>query len=103
MPRRHFTPEEYAAYFRSCAAAMRRVDPAVRLGIVMEPGTGEQYDSPWNRTVLEQAGKEADFVVLHFYAPRIADQTPQQALAAVLAYGDPGRIPAEAVREQARA
>ena len=103
VPRRHFTPEEYAAYFRSCAAAMRRVDPAVRLGIVMEPGTGEQYDSPWNRTVLEKAGKEADFVVLHFYAPRIADQTPQQALAAVLAYGDQVEFRLKQYREQARA
>ena len=103
VPRRHYTPEEYAAYFRSCAAAMRRVDPAVQIGIVMEPGTGEQHDSPWNRTVLEQAGKEADFVVLHFYAPRIADQTPQQALAAVLAYGDQVEFRLKQYREQARA
>ena len=48
VPRRHYTPEEYAAYFRSCAAAMRKIDPAVQLGIVMEPGTGELHDSPWN-------------------------------------------------------
>lgn len=94
VPRRHYTPEEYAAYFRSCAAAMRKIDPAVQLGIVMEPGTGELHDSPWNRTVLEKAGGAADFVVVHFYAPRIADQTPQEALAAVLRLRRSGRTAA---------
>ncbi|MEI3001642.1 MAG: hypothetical protein V8T86_12220 [Victivallis sp.] len=102
VPRRHYTPEEYAAYFRSCAAAMRKIDPAVQLGIVMEPGTGELHDSPWNRTVLEKAGRAADFIVVHFYAPRIADQTPQEALAAVLAYGDQVELRLKNYRDLAR-
>lgn len=102
VPRRHYTPEEYADYFLSCAEAMRKVDPSVQLGIVMEPGTGELHDSPWNRTVLERAGKAADFVVVHFYAPRIAEQTPQEALAAVLAYGDQVELRLKNYRELAR-
>ncbi len=87
VPHRQYTPEAYAEYFLACAKAMRAVDPSVQLGLVLDPGTGEEHDCAWNRTVLSRAGAAADFVVLHFYAPRIADHTPEQALGAALAFG----------------
>lgn len=101
-PRRQYSAEEYAASFRACAAAMRQIDPQIQLGIVMEPGTGEQYDSSWNRTVLQKAGRDADFIVVHFYAPRVANHTPEEALAAVLAYGDQVEFRLQQYRDQAR-
>jgi len=70
VPQRHFTAEEYAAYANATAAAMRRVDPKIRIGIVMVPGPGTDVDCDWNHAVVRLAGKSADFVVIHMYAPK---------------------------------
>ncbi len=72
LPHRQFTAEEYAAYARSTAAAMRQVDPKIKLGILMVPGPGNDVDNDWNHTVIKLAGPIADFVIIHMYAP----QTP---------------------------
>lgn len=69
IPHRQYTPEEYAAYANATAAAMRRVDPSIRIGIVMVPSAGTDVENDWNRTVAHLAGKSADFVVVHLYAP----------------------------------
>lgn len=69
IPHRQYTPEEYAAYANETAAAMRRVDPSIRIGIVMVPSAGTDVENNWNRTVAHLAGKSADFVVVHLYAP----------------------------------
>jgi alpha-N-arabinofuranosidase len=69
LPRRQYTAEQYAEYANATAAAMRKVDPAVKLGIVMVPGPGNDVDSDWNRTVVHQAGPIANFVIVHMYAP----------------------------------
>ncbi len=68
-PHRQYTAEQYAAYANATAAAMRRVDPRIKLGIVTVPGAGTDVNSDWNRTILHLAGPSADFVVLHFYVP----------------------------------
>lgn len=88
VPRRKFTPEEYADYAVKSAAAIRRADPSVKLGIVMAPGSGINWDCEWNRKVLAGAGAVADYVVLHFYGPAILNSGPEEALRAVLAYPD---------------
>jgi alpha-N-arabinofuranosidase len=70
VPRRQYSAEQYAAYANATAAAMRRVDPKIKLGIVMVPGPGTDVNSDWNRTVVHLAGASADFVVIHMYAPQ---------------------------------
>jgi alpha-N-arabinofuranosidase len=70
LPRREYTAEAYAAYANATAAAMRKVDPRVKLGIVMVPGALNDIDSDWNRTVVRLAGSSANFVVIHAYAPQ---------------------------------
>ena len=72
VPFRKFTPEQYAHYANAAAAAMRRVDPKIKIGIVMVPGAGDDVESAWNRAVVHLAGASADFVVVHLYAPQIA-------------------------------
>jgi alpha-L-arabinofuranosidase len=73
LPRRQFTPEEYAAYANATAKAMRKVDPRVKLGIVIAPGPGNDVDGEWNRTVVRLAGSNADFAIVHMYAPKEPD------------------------------
>lgn len=91
-PRRQFTPEAYAKYARETAAAMRAVDPTIKIGIVTVPGI--EYDNPWTIEVLKQAGDVADFVVIHFYSPvigeTVANSPDGEALAmqSCLASGD---------------
>lgn len=75
-PSRKFTAEEYAQYATDCAWAMKSVDPSIQVGIVAEPGGGQDAACPWNVTVLQQAGRAVDFFVLHLYAPRFADGDP---------------------------
>ncbi len=69
LPRREYSAEQYAAYANASAAAMRNIDPKIKLGIVLVPGPGTDVNSDWNRTVIHLAGTSADFVVIHMYAP----------------------------------
>jgi alpha-N-arabinofuranosidase len=70
LPHRQYTAEQYAAYAKATAAAMRKVDPGLKIGIVTVPGAGNDVDSYWNRTVVRLAGQSADFLVVHMYAPQ---------------------------------
>jgi len=69
LPHRQYSAEQYAAYANATAAAMRKVDPRIKLGIVMVPGAGNDIDSDWNQTVTRLAGHSADFAIIHMYAP----------------------------------
>jgi alpha-N-arabinofuranosidase len=71
LPSRKYSAEQYAAYANATSAAMRKVDPRIKLGIVMVPGPGTDVNSDWNRTVMHLAGASADFVVVHMYAPDV--------------------------------
>lgn len=70
IPHRQYSAEQYAGYFNATAAAMRRVDPRIKLGIVLMPGPGTDIDCDWNHTVVRLAGAKADFAVVHMYAPQ---------------------------------
>ncbi len=87
-PRRTFTPEEYVKYALDSMKLIRRIDPTVKLGILTVPGNGLDYDCEWNKTVIKGAGKEADFLIVHYYGPGIGGLAPRKALNAVLAYPD---------------
>jgi len=66
----YLTPEEYGRRYHDYRAAMRAVDPAVRLGAVMHPGMDE-----WNRPALAALGPDLDFGILHIYVPGFRDDT----------------------------
>ena len=76
LPHRQYTAEQYAAYANATSAALRKVDPRIKIGIVMVPGPGTDVDSDWNQTVIQLAGASANFVVLHMYAPQHVPPTP---------------------------
>jgi alpha-N-arabinofuranosidase len=81
LPRRQYTAEQYADYVNATAAAMRRVDSRIKIGIVTVPGAGTDVNCDWNRTVLRLAGASADFVVIHLYAPQEPNTgVPQELL-----------------------
>ncbi|MEU9669764.1 cellulose binding domain-containing protein [Streptomyces bobili] len=69
------SPREYARQVRAYAAAMKAVDPTVKIGAVLTaPGnwpdgiTGEGDPGDWNHTVLSQVTDVIDFVTVHWYA-----------------------------------
>jgi len=71
------TVSGYAGAFLRYARAMKRVDPSIRIGAVGhdrmgEPGhrDREAGGPPWNETLFERVGTEADFLCLHYYARR---------------------------------
>ncbi|MEU2021524.1 cellulose binding domain-containing protein [Streptomyces sp. NPDC016469] len=69
------SPQEYAREVRAYAAAMKAVDPTVKIGAVLTSpgewpdgvvGTGDAGD--WNHTVLPAVADVIDFVSVHWYA-----------------------------------
>ncbi|WP_330237604.1 cellulose binding domain-containing protein [Streptomyces sp. NBC_00525] len=81
------SPREYARQVRAYAAAMKAVDPTVRIGAVLTSpgewpdgvvGTGDAAD--WNHTVLPAVADVIDFVSVHWYAGG-GDTTADDALA----------------------
>lgn len=67
-------PAEYAQLFQQYSAAMKAVDPTIKVGAVLTaPGnwpdgvTNTLSPQPWNNTVLSTACSSADFVIVHWY------------------------------------
>ncbi|WP_156374046.1 cellulose binding domain-containing protein [Cellulomonas sp. Leaf334] len=68
------SPTQYANEVVAYAAAMKAVDPKIKIGAVLTtPGNwpdnivGPGDSAPWNETVLSIAGPSIDFVILHWY------------------------------------
>jgi alpha-L-arabinofuranosidase len=61
------TAGDYGTRFRDFAAAMREVDPAVKL-IAVGASTRDDVEG-WNREMLAAAGDAVDMLSLHFYYP----------------------------------
>jgi alpha-N-arabinofuranosidase len=59
----HMGAEAYAAAVNRFAPAMKQKDPSVKL---IACGSGG-YDQQWNRTVIELAGKNFDYISTHHY------------------------------------
>jgi alpha-N-arabinofuranosidase len=67
----HTGPEDYGRRAREYAAAMRAVDPGIRLMVVGTADRGRNHPG-WNEAMLRAAGDAADIVSLHFYYPGAA-------------------------------
>ena len=61
---RRITPQDYAKRYLEVRAAMRAVDPRIRLGALVQHGLPQ-----WNKTVLQEIGEEMDFAIDHTYLP----------------------------------
>jgi len=88
VPRRCYSPDEYVVYAKSCAAAMRKVDPSVKIGVVTKPGNGEDFDCKWNMTIYKEACPIADFLIVHFYGPCIGGTDAEGSYKSCMAYAD---------------
>lgn len=67
------TARQYAVDCKIFAAAMKMVDPSIKVGVVglADPhgrGDADRVDA-WNATVVRVAGEVLDFLVLHLYYP----------------------------------
>ncbi|HEY8966602.1 MAG TPA: hypothetical protein VIM58_09170, partial [Candidatus Methylacidiphilales bacterium] len=89
IPARKYTAEEYAAYANATAAAMRAVDPSIKIGLVMVPGAATDVECSWNRTVVRLAGKAGDYLVIHVYGPSGGSGLAEEAmLRSCMAFGE---------------
>lgn len=65
------SPTAYGNNFNAFAAAMKQVDPTIKIGGVLTGlnGVGDVADPNrnWDRNVLQTAGANMDFAVLHWY------------------------------------
>ncbi|MGC4947034.1 cellulose binding domain-containing protein [Streptomyces sp. DT224] len=69
------SPQQYAREVRAYAAAMKAVDPTIKIGAVLtSPGewpdgvVGDGDAGDWNHTVLPAVADVIDFVSVHWYA-----------------------------------
>ena len=62
------TAEDYSKKFQAVAAAMKEVDPAIKLGAILGPEVTFPL-SPWSEAVLRETATAADFFVYHAYLP----------------------------------
>jgi alpha-N-arabinofuranosidase len=74
-PHRQYSPQQYVKYATDCTAAMKAVDPTIKVGIVTAADV-EDILSTWDQVVVHDAGPIADFVVLHEYAPLMGPSMP---------------------------
>lgn len=72
------TGTEYGEDFKVFAAAMKAVDPTIRVGAVMDVG-----DVTWSSQVLAQVKDVADFLIVHEYFTGQNNITPSMVLASI--------------------
>lgn len=72
------TGTEYGQDFKVFAAAMKAVDPTIKIGAVVWPS-----NSTWSSQVLAQVKDVADFLIVHEYFTGEAEATPANILANV--------------------
>ncbi len=70
--KRVYSAEQYADLFLEYQAAMKAVDPAIKLGAVLCHGRED-----WNRSVLRLAGRQMDFGIVHTYIPGFGGDTEE--------------------------
>jgi len=85
---RCYTPQQYVDYANACIKAMRAIDSSIRIGVITQPGAGNDYDCAWNETVFKGAGNNADFLVVHFYGPKISGDDAENNFKSCMAYSE---------------
>ncbi len=77
-------PTTYGSNVVQFAAAMKAVDPTIKIGAVLTaPGNWPDGQSPdWNSNVLARCGSVIDFVIVHWYPESPGSETDQGLLAA---------------------
>jgi alpha-L-arabinofuranosidase len=88
------SPQAYATNALKFIAAMKRADPAARVGVELFGVQGAPAQ-PWDETVMSIVGKKADFVDIHAY-PFGLDDTSD---AAILAFPRSNAAKLAAVRQ----
>ena len=66
-------PDVYAAAFDEYARVLRAVDPAAKVGAVVDPDGGDWNNVPgasWNELALARITERADFIATHLLFPR---------------------------------
>ena len=78
-PSRCYSAAQYAAYFNTTVAAMKKVDPTIKVGLL------EDYFNDWKPAVLSNLLKNADFLIVHSYYPQLDSLGPEDAFKGTMA------------------
>lgn len=96
-PFRRYTPEQYVKYFNATVGAMKKVDPSILAGYVMDDAGGS-----WDPIVARGCAAAADFAIVHSYYPQVDSMPPQTAFNTAMAGGEQFSHRLEAYRKLIR-
>ncbi len=102
QPHRRFSVDEYVNFARETMARVRRVDPSVKIGVVGQSMNLASRPGHWDETVYRELGPSADFIVHHYYAPKLEGLSPAEALHSTLSTGELLRLRLACFRKQVR-
>jgi alpha-N-arabinofuranosidase len=90
---RRYSADEYARRYLAYRAAMKAVDPGIRLGAVLDNDIQPSL-SPWTRTIVRETGQTADFYIEHAYLPQYTrtDGSPDASDLFRLAFAGPPQL-----------
>ncbi|MDD3154994.1 MAG: MBL fold metallo-hydrolase [Victivallaceae bacterium] len=85
LPFRSFSAQSYAQCAKKVFAAIRAIDPKVKLGAVALNGMNfASAKNPWVETIFRELIGVADFIVIHYYGPRFERLNKEEALESFL-------------------
>lgn len=71
------TADEYGRLARTCARAMKAVDPEIELVVCGSSSRGMEYFGEWETTVLDYTYKFVDYLSIHQYFNNNNENTPK--------------------------
>ena len=75
-PHRRFSVEAYVDFARKTIEQVRRVDPSVKIGVVGHTMNLDSRPDFWDETVYRELGPHVDFIIHHYYAPKLDSLSP---------------------------
>lgn len=101
-PHRRFSVEAYVDFARKTIEQVRRVDPSVKIGVVGHTMNLDSRPDFWDETVYRELGPHVDFIIHHYYAPKLDSLSPAEALHSTVTAGELLRLRLANFRRQVR-
>ncbi len=67
------SPQVYGTNVLAFIAAMKAVDPTIKIGAVLDMNLNDSWFNDWNTKVLEQCATAIDFGILHYYPNQVVN------------------------------
>ncbi len=84
--KRFYTIEQYCDFAHESIKAIRKVDPTVKIGVVLNTCGLDDTPDEWNLGIYKRLASEADFLVYHIYGPKLGGCSPENAESNISVY-----------------